>query len=148
MRMPPAEHKSLYLRLQLMFWFQEDVKKIRCEADGCAKQPSFGFLGERPRRCKAHMLEGMVRCILHPFCAGRHPHPWLSVLVDILSYTSARPQAAEALTPTYTYIPCAALHSTRDRASGCTYVPELSLCSWLPPLWFGLSLVHLSGRPG
>ena len=33
----------------------------RCEADGCAKQPSFGFPGERPRRCKAHMLEAMVR---------------------------------------------------------------------------------------
>ncbi len=23
--------------------------------------PSFGFPGERPQRCKAHMLEGMVR---------------------------------------------------------------------------------------
>jgi hypothetical protein len=35
----------------------------KCEGDGCAKQPSFGFPGERPRRCKAHMLEGMVRML-------------------------------------------------------------------------------------
>jgi hypothetical protein len=34
-----------------------------CEALGCAKRPSFGFLGERPRRCKAHLLEGMVRTL-------------------------------------------------------------------------------------
>ncbi len=34
-----------------------------CEADGCAKHSSFGFLGEQERRCKAHMLEGMVRML-------------------------------------------------------------------------------------
>ncbi len=33
----------------------------KCEASGCAKQPYFSFPGERRRRCKAHMLEGMVR---------------------------------------------------------------------------------------
>ena len=44
-----------------MLIFQEDVAK--CEADGCKKQPAFGFPGERPRRCKAHMLEGMVRML-------------------------------------------------------------------------------------
>jgi hypothetical protein len=40
----------------------------KCEAIGCAKQPSFGFPGERPRRCKAHLQEGMVR--LFAFCLG------------------------------------------------------------------------------
>jgi hypothetical protein len=34
-----------------------------CEASGCAKQPYFGFPGERRRRCRAHMLEGMVRVL-------------------------------------------------------------------------------------
>jgi hypothetical protein len=36
-------------------------RNFKCEAMSCAKQPSFGFLGERSRRCKARMLEGMVR---------------------------------------------------------------------------------------
>jgi len=36
---------------------------LRCEADGCTKQPLFGFLGEQPRRCKSHMLDGMVRLL-------------------------------------------------------------------------------------
>ncbi len=35
----------------------------RCEAVGCDKHSSFGFLGERARRCKAHILEGMVRTL-------------------------------------------------------------------------------------
>ena len=35
----------------------------KCEAAGCALKPAFGFLGERPRRCKAHRLEGMVRAL-------------------------------------------------------------------------------------
>ena len=42
---------------------QEDIKNRKCEADGCAKQPVFGFPGERPRRCKAHALEAMVRVL-------------------------------------------------------------------------------------
>jgi len=42
---------------------QVDLVSLKCEAISCAKQPSFGFLGERPRRCKAHMLEGMVRML-------------------------------------------------------------------------------------
>jgi hypothetical protein len=37
----------------------------KCEADGCAKQPMFGFPGGRRRRCKAHMLEGMVRVLAY-----------------------------------------------------------------------------------
>ena len=36
------------------------VYKRNCEAQGCSTLPSFGFLGEKPRRCKAHALEGMV----------------------------------------------------------------------------------------
>ena len=54
---------------------------MKCEADCCDKQPSFGFLGERPRRCKAHMLEGMVRLL-----AQRHMMSdvqWLISNVDI-----------------------------------------------------------------
>jgi hypothetical protein len=47
-----------------MLVFQEDLTKDNeCEADGCAKHPSFGLPGERPRRCKAHMLDGMVRML-------------------------------------------------------------------------------------
>ncbi len=38
----------------------------KCEAVGCTKRPSFGFLGGRPLRCKSHLLEGMVRCAPHP----------------------------------------------------------------------------------
>ncbi len=34
-----------------------------CEAGGCALIPAFGFLGEGPRRCEAHRLEGMVRML-------------------------------------------------------------------------------------
>ena len=36
------------------------VYKRNCEAQGCSTLPSFGFLGEKPRRCTAHALEGMV----------------------------------------------------------------------------------------
>jgi len=57
---------------------QEDVVSPRCQAIGCATHPSFAFPGERPRRCKAHLLEGMVRCIPHPGSVARHPHTWLS----------------------------------------------------------------------
>jgi hypothetical protein len=42
---------------------QEDMVNPKCEAAGCALIPVFGFLGERPRRCKAHRLEGMVRML-------------------------------------------------------------------------------------
>ena len=36
------------------------VKLKNCEAQGCSTQPSFGFPGEKPRRCKAHAQTGMV----------------------------------------------------------------------------------------
>ncbi len=42
---------------------QENLKSRKCEGHGCAKLPSFGYPGERKRRCKAHMLEGMVRVL-------------------------------------------------------------------------------------
>ena len=43
-----------------LFVSQVDVVHPRCEAEGCAKLAAFGYPGERPRRCKAHMLEHMV----------------------------------------------------------------------------------------
>ncbi len=47
--------------LTTLFLYQENVRHRKCEADACAKQPVFGFPGERPRRCKAHRLGGMAR---------------------------------------------------------------------------------------
>ena len=35
----------------------------KCEAIGCAKQPTFGFPGERARRCTVHRLDRMVRAL-------------------------------------------------------------------------------------
>ena len=40
-----------------------DLASPRCEADGCATQPIYGFPGEVKRRCKAHALEAMVRML-------------------------------------------------------------------------------------
>ena len=36
------------------------VNKKKCEAQGCGTRPSFGFPGEKARRCKAHAQKGMV----------------------------------------------------------------------------------------
>jgi hypothetical protein len=32
----------------------------RCEIDGCHKQPTFGFKGRQPSRCKSHTEKGMI----------------------------------------------------------------------------------------
>ena len=38
----------------------QDVVNKRCKFEGgCTTQPSYGFAGERPSRCKEHMLPGM-----------------------------------------------------------------------------------------
>lgn len=40
--------------------FPQDVINKRCKFEGgCNTQPSYGFAGERPSRCKEHMLPGM-----------------------------------------------------------------------------------------
>ena len=36
------------------------ARKKMCEAQGCSTQPSFGFPGNKMRRCKAHAQKGMV----------------------------------------------------------------------------------------
>ena len=41
-------------------WRQVNVANL-CEVAGCRTVRSFGFLGRRARRCRAHVLPGMVR---------------------------------------------------------------------------------------
>ena len=58
-------HRSVALHLLTCAvpGLQEYLAHPTCEADGCALLPAFGFLGERPRRCEAHMMQGMVRML-------------------------------------------------------------------------------------
>ncbi len=73
----------------------------RCEEAGCDTLPSFGFQGERPRRCKAHMLGGMVPvkskceadgCAKHPSFGflGERPRRCKAHLLEGMMRTSAQ----------------------------------------------------------
>ena len=33
----------------------------KCETEGCSTQTAYGFAGEEEKRCKAHVLAGMVK---------------------------------------------------------------------------------------
>ena len=36
-----------------------------CNAEGCGVRAGFGYPGRKPERCKAHVLDGMVRITSH-----------------------------------------------------------------------------------
>ena len=43
---------------------QEDLSHTYCSAEDCRVGAGFGYPGRKPERCKAHVLDGMVRITL------------------------------------------------------------------------------------
>ena len=41
------------------------VSSTHCSAEGCGILATFGYPGHKPERCKAHVLDGMVRINTH-----------------------------------------------------------------------------------